>query len=176
MIKGKKVNLRHVFRDDLQELSVLMNDIESKGEFVRIGMRSPVSLEKEFLENGLSSDVNEMFCILDGQGNLVGTIGHMHTAPYSTTRELGFSIYKKEYRGKGYASEAVKLLTNYLFGSRPINRVQICMPVAHAASEGVAKSCDFVYEGVVRGYIFNQGKFMDVKMYSMLRGEYEGCL
>ena len=117
--------------------------------------------------------MNETFIITDKEDNLVGTIGHMQTVPYSTAREIGFSVFELKNRGKGYATEAVSLLTSYLFDTRPINRVQICMPLGHEACEKLVKKCGFTQEGVVRGSIFVRGQYLDTYMYSMLRSEIE---
>ena len=171
MIKGKNINLRHVRQEDLEVLGKLMNDVELKGDFARTNMKSPVLLKKEFEENGLSSVINEMFCIVDTNEKLVGTIGHMQTVPYSTAREIGFSVFETKNRSKGYATEAVSLLTAYLFDTQPINRVQICMPVGHEACEKLVKKCGFTLEGIVRGSIFVRGRYLDTCMYSMLRSE-----
>jgi len=173
VILGKEVNLRHSKPEDIGLLARFMNDVELKGKFARTNLKSPVNLRKEFEENGLSSEVNETFIITDKEDNLVGTIGHMQTVPYSTAREIGFSVFELKNRGKGYATEAVSLLTSYLFDTRPINRVQICMPLGHEACEKLVKKCGFTQEGVVRGSIFVRGQYLDTYMYSMLRSEIE---
>jgi predicted acetyltransferase len=83
-----------------------MNDVELKGDFARTNMESSMLLKKEFEENGLSGNVNEIFCITDKDGNLLGTVSHIQTVSYSTAREIGFSVFEQENRNKGYASSS----------------------------------------------------------------------
>jgi RimJ/RimL family protein N-acetyltransferase len=175
MIKGKHVSLRYVKKEELESLSLLMNDLSLKGNFARTNMRTHTSLERDFNENGLSSEFSELFCIVDTENNIIGTICHIQTVAYSSAREIGFSIFEVKNSTKGYATEAVKLLACYLFETRPINRLQICMPVSHIACEKVVKKCGFIQEGTLRGAIFVRGKFLDTHIYSMLRDEYEKC-
>lgn len=74
---------------------------------------------------------------MDKANNIIGNISHFTIAHYSTARELGFLISPAAEQ-KGVATEAVQLLTKYLFENLPINRIQICMATAHVASERVA--------------------------------------
>jgi len=110
---------------------------------------------------------------VDHSNSILGVIGHFVTVPYSSARELGFSIFTQENRNKGIASEAVKVLTQYLFENLPINRVQICMATEHTACEKVALNCGFKKEGVLRGSVFVRGEFLDTYVYSQLRSEYK---
>ncbi|WP_170107757.1 GNAT family N-acetyltransferase [Photobacterium lipolyticum] len=173
MIKGNGVNLRHIESSELDDVLRLMNDVELKGDFARTLMRSPIKLKREFELNGLSSESNETLVIVNQSNQIVGTIVHFLTVPYSSARELGFSIFDTNNQGKGVATEAVKLLTKYLFQSQPINRIQICMPVIHEACEKIAINSGFIKEGIIRESIFVKGKYLDTCMYSMLRSDFE---
>ena len=173
LIKGNGINLRHIDSSEIDEVLRLMNDVELKGDFARTLMKSPIKLKREFELNGLSSESSETLAIVDHSNKVVGTIGHFLTVPYSSARELGFSIFDSNNHRKGVATEAVKLLTTYLFQSHPINRVQICMPVGHEACEKVAINSGFIKEGVIREAIFVKGKYLDTCMYSMLRSDFE---
>jgi ribosomal-protein-alanine N-acetyltransferase len=72
--------------------------------------------------------------------------------------------------GKGYATEAVSLLTAYLFG-KPINRVQLAIHPENEASQRVAKKAGYTMEGLMRGCWFHQGRFQDLEIWSVLRDE-----
>ena len=70
-------------------------------------------------------------------------------------------------------SEAVQLLSDYLFKTLLINRLAIHMHVDNVASEKVAINCGFRKEGVARGASFSRGKHVDIAMYALLREEWE---
>lgn len=173
MIKGKEIFLRHVQVAELDTLISLMNNPDFKGEYTRTLLKSPSLFKKDFESNGFSSENSELFVIANNENEILGTIGHFITVNYSSARELGFSVFKSESRGRGFATEAVKLITQYLFQNYGINRIQICMPVEHLACEKVAINSGFTKEGIIRGSIFVRGKFLDTYMYSMLRAEFE---
>lgn len=172
MIKGNSINLRHVRESDLDSLYGLMNDLDHRGSFTRTQIKSPVHFRNEFHSNGFSSESSELFVIASKDDRILGTIGHFATAPYSSARELGFSVFSTKSRDQGIATEAVCLITEYLFHSFPLNRVQICMPTEHQACEQVALKNGYIKEGVVRGSIFVQGKFLDTLLYSILRRDF----
>ena len=173
MIKGKEILLRHVQAAEVETLVDLMNNPDFKGEFTRTLLKSPSLFKKDFELNGFSAENSELFVICNNENEILGTIGHFSTVNYSSARELGFSVFKSDSRGKGYASEAVQLITSYLFENFYINRIQICMPTEHLACEKVAINSGFTKEGIIRGSIFVRGKFLDTYLYSMLRAEYE---
>ena len=173
MIKGNKISLRYINSSELEELINLINNVDLKGDFVRSLMKSPIELKNEFALNGLSSESSETLAIVDKSDQLIGIIAHFKTVHYSTARELGFSVFDHNDRNKGFAQEAVQLLTTYLFQSRPINRIQICMVVGHEASEKVAISSGYIKEGIIRGMIFIRGRYLDGYMYAMLRSDFE---
>ena len=173
MIKGKEISLRYVRASELEQLTELINNIELKGEYARTLLKSPANLKREFELNSFSNENSEMFVIVNEENGILGTIGHFLISPYSSARELGFSVFTQENRKKGIATEAVGILTKYLFENFPINRIQICMPTEHKACEKVAIKCGYTKEGTLRGSIFVRGKFLNTYIYSILRSEYE---
>lgn len=173
MIKGKEIILRHVSAADIEPLIGFLNNGELKGEYSRTLLKSPSAFKREFELTGFATEASELFVIVDKSNQIVGTIGHFSTVHYSSARELGFSIFPCESKNKGFATQAVTLLTRYLFESYPINRVQIFMPVDHEACEKVAVKSGFTKEGILRGFIFVRGSYLDTFAYSLLRCEYE---
>ena len=47
------------------------------------------------------------------------------------------------------------------------------MEAGNTGSEKVAVKNGFQFEGVARGAAYNRGRFVDVKMYALLRSEWE---
>lgn len=173
MLKGTNFNLRHVARSDLDKLASLMNDLGLRGEYVPAMMFSPEFLGRLFNETSLSSDERETLLIVDNDNRILGTVTHFKSTPYYSALEVGYNMYSLEHRGRGIATEAVRLVTNYLFKVKTINRLEIRMVVNNIASERVAGKCGYVKEGVARGANFVNGKFVDMNVYALLRNEWE---
>lgn len=81
--------------------------------------------------------------------------------------ELGYCIGKKWWN-KGYMTEAVKAVADYLFEQIGYNRVEVQYDVDNPASGRVAQKCGMQYEGTLRQFMNNKGKFCDIAVYSIL--------
>jgi ribosomal-protein-alanine N-acetyltransferase len=73
----------------------------------------------------------------------------------------------------GITSEAVRLLTDYLFGTKTINRLELRMNTHNLASEKIAIKCGYLKEGIARGANFERGKHVDMASYALLRCEWK---
>ena len=172
MIRGSCFSLRHVKKSEVPQLVALMNHPDAKGDFLSLEMMLQGVVEKRMEDESLSKENCETFLIIDENDSIIGRVFHFKTIPYFNGREIGFGMFSKEFRGKGIMSEAVQLLTDYLFKTLLINRLAIHMHVNNIASEKVAINCGFKKEGVARGASFSRGKHVDIAMYALLREEW----
>jgi [ribosomal protein S5]-alanine N-acetyltransferase len=173
MIEGSKINIRHANKNDLEKLIPLVNDLNVRGNHLWGGLFSPASLERSIDIIDGSPDDDERFLIVDKEDRILGRIWHFKAGPYFNAREIGYILYAMSERGNGITSDAVRLLTDYLFQTRLINRLEIKMSTQNIASEKVAVKCAYQKEGVARGANFVNGKHVDMNVYSLLRSEWE---
>jgi RimJ/RimL family protein N-acetyltransferase len=172
MIKGSCFSLRHVRKSEVPQLVALINHPDAKGDFLSLEMMLQGTVEKQMEDESLSKDARETFLIIDENDAIIGRVFHFKTIPYFNGREIGFGMFSAEFRGKGIMTEAVQLLTDYLFKTLLINRLAIHMNVDNIASEKVAKNCGFRKEGIALGASFSRGKHIDIAMYALLREEW----
>jgi len=66
-----------------------------------------------------------MLLMIDPDDEVVREIEVYPIGHYLTGYELSYLVFGLDHRGKGYATEAVKLLTAYLFARLRINRAQL---------------------------------------------------
>jgi ribosomal-protein-serine acetyltransferase len=86
--------------------------------------------------------------------------------------EVGYWI-RTGAEGRGYVSEAVRLLTCLAFDRLGGERVEIFMHPRNARSEAVAKRLGFVYEGTARAVTPGpDGALEDRHMYALVRSDY----
>jgi ribosomal-protein-alanine N-acetyltransferase len=76
-------------------------------------------------------------------------------------------------RGKGYGTEAVQLMVDYLFLSKDLARIQAIANVRNKASQRVLEKAGFQREGTIRKCLFNRGELRDYYLYSILREEWK---
>ncbi|HXA46265.1 MAG TPA: GNAT family protein [Burkholderiaceae bacterium] len=173
MINSNDFCIRHVRKSDLAELIPLLSNNDLRGEYLPSRISSPTEFEKKFEKDGMSNEDAERLLIVDHAGQILGNIFHFKSGPYFNAREIGYVMLSTKHRNAGIASQAVKLVTHYLFDSLLINRLEIRMDTRNIASEKVAIKCGFKKEGVSRGANFVRGKHVDMNVYALLRDEVE---
>lgn len=173
MIKNLRITLRHVTEPDLPILTTVSGDPVARGEFNPSRISSPHAIRKRFQDNGFSSDDSELFLICNEFGAVIGDVVHFQAKRYSTAREIGWTIHNPDNRNRGYATEAVTALIDYLYKSFPINRIECGTSTQNHASLRLAEKCGFMREGVLRGLVFVGGVYMDDIVLSILRSDWE---
>lgn len=84
--------------------------------------------------------------------------------------ELGYVI-AREYWGKGYATEAIKLAVKSGFADLEIERIEAFVDPDNVASQRVLEKNGFTKEGLLRSCIVQKGKVKDRIIYSILKAE-----
>jgi RimJ/RimL family protein N-acetyltransferase len=74
-------------------------------------------------------------------------------------------------RGRGVASNAVRLLTAWGFSELGLSRIELTCGPDNEASQRVATRCGFVREGVLRSHLAFKGGRRDTVVFSLLPGE-----
>ena len=103
-------------------------------------------------------------------GKLVGTIGYMTYSEDNNSVEVGYSLAHWLWNG-GYMTEALRRVIDYTFEDMEINRIEAQHELDNPASGRVMEKCGMTKEGVLRQRLYNKGKFVDVALYSILRGD-----
>ncbi|SDF42008.1 GNAT family N-acetyltransferase [Sporomusa acidovorans] len=172
MLQGKKVCLRTVRESDLDLIYRLMTDVSQKGEYWLIDIPAEPAFRRGFIERGFWHDNFGRLLIVDRQaGRVVGEIIYFRNADYRAGYEIGYQIFRREDRGKGYMSEALTLFSAFLFESKPIPRLQLTLVVGNESSRKVAEKCGYHYEGTLRKAAFLAGKYVDLELFGLLREE-----
>ncbi len=78
----------------------------------------------------------------------------------------------RDYRRKGYAREAVRLMLDFAFNRLKLNRVQADSLASNDASLGLLNSLGFTKEGTRRQRLYHNGAFIDDITLSLLKSEY----
>ena len=171
MLEGKNVNLRIMEKDDLPLFAEWVNKPEVFGEYNPLHQMSRTEVEK-MLDN--PSDL-QPFIIEKKDGGKIGYMVHFHVLHLATGTkqlEIGYGLVPSE-RGKGYCTEAVKIMVDYLFLSRDTMRIQACTDKRNLASQKVLDKAGFKKEGTMRKYLFIRGELRDALLYSILREDWK---
>lgn len=102
-------------------------------------------------------------------------IGNIKLGPIDRnhmTASIGFLIGEISAQGKGVATEAVELMTNFAFGDLGLKKLSAGTYVINQASRRVFKKVGWAEEGLRRGHHTYQGKRVDVIEFGVLADEW----
>ena len=110
----------------------------------------------------------QWFFIEKKDGTKIGFIAHF--VAHGTT--IGYALLPDE-RGKGYGTEAVEIMVDYLFLTKNIVRIQAETHPENIASQRILEKAGFRKEGIVRRSFFSRGVWRDTALLSIIREEWK---
>lgn len=109
---------------------------------------------------------------LKSKNKLIGTCGFHSWNKKHRRAEIGYEL-NKDYKHKGYMSEALGEIIKYGFDHMELNRIEALIYPENTASKSLIKKLGFVEEGILEEYCIFLGKGQDLVMYSLSKKRYE---
>jgi len=127
---------------------------------------------KERLEN-LYKDFRHIIfgVVLKEDNRLIGLVGLKDINILNQSAEF-YVIIDSSAHGRGYGTEATKLMVRYGFMELNLNRIQTQDMEDNIGGWRADEKAGFKYEGTLREVIPRFGRFHNVKVYSLLRREF----
>lgn len=166
MLTGTNVNLKILEREDLPLFMKWNNSLDFGGEYEPLEQSSLGEFEKW---SGNLRPEEQWFIIEKKDGTKIGQILCRPIGPHYS---VGFRIVPEE-RNKGYCTEALSIMIDYLFLSKEIVRVESEANPRNTASLRVLEKAGFTKEGLIRKSVFVGGQWQDGVLCSILREEWE---
>ncbi|WP_291529800.1 GNAT family N-acetyltransferase [Bacteroides sp. UBA939] len=98
----------------------------------------------------------------------IGIVDITDFAPIHGRGEVGIVI-RKEFRGAGYAKDALTLLCEYAFDFLFLKQLIVHIATDNEASMYLFTSCGFVQCGLLKEWLFVEGKYKDVALLQRIR-------
>ncbi|HEX2623096.1 MAG TPA: GNAT family protein [Phototrophicaceae bacterium] len=175
MLKGERLILRSMTRDDLTRLCEFNNDLEVE---LAGGGDPPIPQALERLQADFDRDASSggrdgaVFAI-EADGKFIGQCALFNFDTTGHTCELGITIGDPEYRGRGYGRETVALLLDYAFRLRNFRKVWLRVHASNERAWRAYKACGFIEEGRLRAHVWSNGTYDDLMMMGVLHVEWE---
>ncbi len=172
MLKGPRLTLRAIERDDIPRYVVWLNDPEVNQH---LKPPTPFNLDDEidWYEKQRQDDTClNLALVITESGQHIGSISLMHINHRDQGAELGLVIGEKNLWGQGYGGEAIQLMLNFAFYTFNLHRIFLGVDANHTGAIRCYTQCGFVEEGRLRDNVFRNGQFYDQLMMSILRPEY----
>jgi RimJ/RimL family protein N-acetyltransferase len=124
----------------------------------------------ERYEEGWRDGSRAGFAIEDESGAFLGIAVAPRVDGAAQTAELGYAVLA-EARGRGVATDALRLLTEWAFAELGAMRLELMISVANEPSKRVAERCGYVREGVLRSVYVKPGRREDTEIWSRLAAD-----
>ena len=158
------MNLRKAEKDDVSLVVEWWGNSQYMGDYQDIMTISKAKMEKVMLEDTI------FFVVEKKDRTKIGHIGGWMQG--RICMEIGFALVPSE-RGKGYGTEAIQMMVDYLFLEKDIVRVQAPAATGNIASQKALEKSGFSKEGLMRKSWLVRGEHMDQYLYSILREEWK---
>lgn len=169
------VHIRPLRQSDLDVLAAMATPENDPWNSFELSPTNQV--HRRFAENGGIGPDSGVLAVETVDGTLVGSLS-WHTVTHGPSLacralNIGISLFP-EYRGRGYGSRAQRLLCEYLFSSRLIERVEAGTDIENLAEQRSLEKAGFTREGVLRHAQYRAGSWRDVVLFSRLRSDPRG--
>jgi RimJ/RimL family protein N-acetyltransferase len=174
MLKTAQVVLTPVTDDDLP---VMLNWINDREQAIFNAPYKPVSLlqHQEWFESVQRRSDMQLFGVrLSETGELIGTCQLHSINRVHRSAELQIRLGDVQQRGKGYGTEAVRLLLEFAFKDLNLHRVNLHVFSTNHAAIRVYEKVGFAREGLLRSAAYINGEYVDVLVMGILQNEYAG--
>ena len=170
-LKTHKIYLRALEPEDLDFLFKWENTIDIWQESNTLAPYSRFAI-KEFIERSLSENVFEvgqvrlMICS-SVDNSVIGTADIFDIDSINSRAAIGLLIDHK-YRGKGYAKDALDLLSSYAVNTLLLNQLYAHIATDNTSCLNLFYKSDFEKCGTLKSWIKIKGGYKDVFVYQKI--------
>ena len=169
-LESERVYLREVRVTDVNENYYKWMNNPKITDFLESRF-SPNSLEKlrEYVNSKLGDPNNIFLAIILKENNR--HIGNIKLGPINWNHrfgDIGIIVGEDDCHGKGYASEAIKLLTKHAFNTLNLHKVTAGAYGNNIGSIKAFQKAGFEIEGKRKDYFFSNGQYVDMIIMGLL--------
>jgi ribosomal-protein-alanine N-acetyltransferase len=166
---GTKIYLRPLEREDAQQCVAWFNHPEITRWLLTY---RPVNLrtEEEFIDQALQSEHDLVLgIVVQATDRFIGGTGFHQIDFKNRHASFGISIGEKEEWGKGYGTEATRLMVQHAFETLNLNRVWLHVYEDNQRGIRTYEKIGFQKEGVLRQDTYREGRYWDTIVMAILR-------
>lgn len=177
MILGERVRLRGLDKQDLPICVVWLNDPD-----VRQGLNRylPLSIDQEesWYKDISSHPPEEMPMIIEISDKKdswipIGCTSFVNYLPRDRSAEFGVFIGEKKYWQQGYGNEVTRLMLKHGFNNLNLHRIYLRVFETNPRAIRCYENVGFIHEGRMRQGVFQDGKYIDILLMSVLYPEWQ---
>jgi len=176
MTRGNKVILRALEPDDTELLYKWENDMSVWHLSTTIAPFSRFAIEQYILNSGDFYGNKQVRFMIDKadepqEPEAIGAIDLFDFEPVHMRAGIGILILE-EYRGKGYASEALDMLIDYAFNTLQLHQVFCNISPENTESLNLFKSKGFEYIGTKKEWNRFRNTYHDESLFQLINHQH----
>ena len=173
---GDRIYLSPRNSEDVEKFTEWLNDFETTDYLGRSGILTTLDGEKNYLEKNSSPEAS--FVIVTIEGNeMIGTVSLESIDHINRCATLGIFIGNKDFRSKGYGTEAIQLILEYGFKYLNLKNIKLDLMEFNERALNCYKKCGFKECGRRRKCNFLDGKYYDSIEMDILNEEFnKNCI
>ncbi len=174
ILVGERVRLRGVRDDDLPTLAKWEMDPGRMATVSSWVAPPSEAAAKESIAKWSANEKDDLgFAIetLDDPPVLVGHIWLSGARPKDRCATLAIAL-GREYIGRGYGTDAMRVIVNYVFREMGLHRIQLGVVAFNPAGIRAYQKAGFVEEGRYRESVLHDGRWYDEVLMSILDHEW----
>ena len=129
---------------------------------------------RDYFKKVLKNKNKLIFAIVAPDQKHIGNTS-IHLDKTNKRSDFGIVIGDKNYWGRGYATECLKILSDYIFGKLKYNRLQLTVFTGNKRAIQAYQKAGFKKEGILRKHIYAWigRKYCDEYVMSILKNEWQ---
>ncbi len=172
ILTTKKVRLRPLQESDLAHFQRWLADDELRRWLGSVNEQPSVAEEFDWYVSRRQDPDSILWSIEATDGTLLGNV-ELRLRPLNSRAEVGIGIFDREQWGKGYGTEAMRLVLEYAFRELKLNRVELTTDDENVRAIRSYEKCGFVREGLLREHRLIDGRPVDSVAMAVIRSDWE---
>lgn len=170
---GENIYLSPRNSQDVEIFTQWLNDFETTDYLGRSGLLTTIDAEKKYLEENSNPEATFVIVTLEDD-KMIGSVSLEEINSINRTATLGIFIGDKEYRNKGWGTEAIQLILEYGFHYLNLQNIKLDLMEFNERALKCYQKCGFKEYGRRRKCKFINGKYYDSISMDILAEEFNG--
>ena len=169
VLKGQRLMLRELVKTDSISLLSMLSS-EEVAKFISPPPTTPLGFEKFIQLTHRERQAGNQFTfgmVPEGCDHAVGLVQVRAIAPKFSVAEWGFAV-GSPFWGTGMFLASARMTLDFAFQNTAVNRLEARAVLQNGRGNGALRKLGAVQEGVLRGSLLKDGKFLDQVMWSIL--------
>ena len=175
MLESRRLTLKPIGEDDVEHIMTWVNNPNVIGNIATLSGK-PFTRKQElaYIKRMQDSPDDQVFSIWD-EDKYVGQTGIHQIYQRSRTGRIAIVIADINQMGKGYGSEALKVMLDYAFSPNGLGLHKIWLIVFEGNERSLRtyERIGFIREGVLREEYYHEGQYHNMVRMSILASEWK---